>query len=394
MNDDLLRDRLRAHIQKLAAELPHRGSATLEEARAHQYCADVLRELGFDPEAEEFMTTASAYRPFILASGLLLLSYPLFATYPWLATALALLVTVSAFMELMLLPNLLTWVLPKKLSRNLIARIPASHKAGQTLIIMSHVDSHRTPWIFRKPLHFRLYQLLSTLAMLAFVGLPLMYGLQQLGMLRFTAVHFAPLLMLIAIIFLMTLQAEWSPYTVGANDNASGVALLLELARQFRQNPLAHQDVWLVITGCEEVGAHGSRVFVKNHRNELQKAAVLVIDNIAGKDTFPCYYRNETMLLPMVYPEDMVQMAESVAKAHPELGARPFSQRGAYTDGTPVLQAGLSCISIVNHTSSGWIPYWHHPSDTLEHIDWQAYERSVAFIQKLIEQLEKRAAAA
>ena len=392
MNDDVLIKRLHTHLEKLSVDFPHRGSCTLNEGMAQSYCAEVLRSLGLKPEAQEFRSVASAYRPFILASALLLLTYPLFQWMPLAAGLLAAAVTISALMELMLMPNLLTLILPKSNSRNLIVRIPAGRESRRILVVMSHIDSHRTPWIFRTPTTFRVYQLLSTMAMLAFVELPVLYGLDLLGVFHLSGIYAAPALALIAVIFFMTLQAEHSPYTAGANDNASGVALLLELARRFRAKPLEYQDVWLVISGCEEVGAHGARAFVKRYGKELRDAVVLVIDNIAGKDTVPCYYEKETMLLPMKYPSDMLALAREVAEANPAFGARPFSQRGAYTDGTPVLQAGLSCISIVNHTASGWIPYWHHPDDTLSHIDWEAYHRSIGFILKLIERLEKQAA--
>ncbi|MDJ0707459.1 MAG: M28 family peptidase [Leptolyngbyaceae cyanobacterium MO_188.B28] len=48
----------------------------------------------------------------------------------------------------------------------------------------------------------------------------------------------------------------------GANDNASGTAVVLELARQFSNTPFADQ-IWFVAFDGEEDGLHGSRAFVR-----------------------------------------------------------------------------------------------------------------------------------
>ncbi|NJO80771.1 MAG: M28 family peptidase [Cyanobacteria bacterium RM1_2_2] len=48
----------------------------------------------------------------------------------------------------------------------------------------------------------------------------------------------------------------------GANDNASGTAVVLEMARNLANTPLA-QQVWFVAFDGEEDGLHGSRAFVR-----------------------------------------------------------------------------------------------------------------------------------
>ncbi|MCJ7499879.1 M28 family metallopeptidase, partial [bacterium] len=76
-----------------------------------------------------------------------------------------------------------------------------------------------------------------------------------------------------------------------------------------------------------------------------------------------------------------------VAAEHPELDVRPFDMKGAYTDGSPVLMAGLKCLAFVNHDPSGWIPNWHQPSDNLDHIDPKVLERTELFIWDIIKKL-------
>jgi Iap family predicted aminopeptidase len=70
----------------------------------------------------------------------------------------------------------------------------------------------------------------------------------------------------------------------GANDNATGVAALLELARYFRGSKLP-PDVSLrfVAFGSEEAGLLGSKAYLQKHQAELKNCELLFnIDEIGG----------------------------------------------------------------------------------------------------------------
>jgi Zn-dependent M28 family amino/carboxypeptidase len=54
----------------------------------------------------------------------------------------------------------------------------------------------------------------------------------------------------------------------GANDNASGTAVVLEIARNLSGTPLARQ-AWFVAFDGEEDGLHGSRAFVRAAQREF-----------------------------------------------------------------------------------------------------------------------------
>ncbi len=381
---------LKQHVHALAVELPHRGTATQEERKAHDYCAEQLKQLGLSAEFESFKTPASAYRLYILASLMLIVAWGLSGFgYRWSAVLISLLASISAFQELLFRNNLLRLVLPQRSSQNVYAKIAPGRSRKGRLIVMAHVDSHKTPWIWRSHTTFRIYQGLSTLAMAAFLFLPLYLAAAASEIIHPVPTLELALLIPIGIIFLMTLQAERSSYTPGANDNASGAALLLELAAALKQRPLHHLETWIVFTGAEEAGAHGAGAFVRRHGEALGDAYFLVIDNIAGQDTLPHYYCRETMLKPVIYPESMLKIAREVLRENPSLQARPFSQRGAFTDGTPVLLAGFPCLTVVNHTKSGWIPYWHHPDDVIHHIDWSAVEKTAHFVLAVLTKLDE-----
>ena len=69
----------------------------------------------------------------------------------------------------------------------------------------------------------------------------------------------------IPIIFLVFIESPSS----GSIDNASGVAILIELAKLFKKNPLNNMDLLFIWTGAEEWGMKGSKKFCANHFNSL-----------------------------------------------------------------------------------------------------------------------------
>ncbi len=56
----------------------------------------------------------------------------------------------------------------------------------------------------------------------------------------------------------------------GANDDASGVATVLALARELIANPPKNTEVWFLVTGCEEGIEGGIHAFLEQHHTELE----------------------------------------------------------------------------------------------------------------------------
>lgn len=70
----------------------------------------------------------------------------------------------------------------------------------------------------------------------------------------------------------------------GADDNASGVAGLLELARVYSQNNIKEPVNFLFIAfGAEELGLVGSRYFVKNPTYDLNKVLWMLNMDMIGR---------------------------------------------------------------------------------------------------------------
>jgi Zn-dependent M28 family amino/carboxypeptidase len=67
----------------------------------------------------------------------------------------------------------------------------------------------------------------------------------------------------------------------GANDNASGVAMLLSLAKHFASSPPQYSMVFIALS-AEETGLQGAGYFVSNPLIDLKKIRFLVNFDLAG----------------------------------------------------------------------------------------------------------------
>lgn len=73
-------------------------------------------------------------------------------------------------------------------------------------------------------------------------------------------------------------------YFPGANDNAAGVAMLLDFAKHFSENPPKNTMVFMAF-GAEESGIIGSRYFVENPLFKLQRLNFLINLDVIGTGT-------------------------------------------------------------------------------------------------------------
>jgi hypothetical protein len=67
----------------------------------------------------------------------------------------------------------------------------------------------------------------------------------------------------------------------GANDNASGISMLLELAQHYKTNPPTYNTVFIAF-GAEEAGLLGSKHFVENPLFDLTQIKLLVNLDLVG----------------------------------------------------------------------------------------------------------------
>jgi hypothetical protein len=380
------------HIRYLAETIGPRGSTTPEEAEAARYAARALQEAGVEPVTESFASARSAWYPYALFAGLLLLGELLFWVGGRWGAIAALVVALpslfSVLLELAFRANPLRWLLPKGPSQNVWGLIPSADEAREQVVIMGHLDSHRTPLAFSTD---RWVKLFGTLVPLALVSSLLLIVLFAIGVATegwLWRVASAPLGLITLGLLSITLQADRTPYSAGANDNASGAAVVLSIAERLARHPLRHTAVWAVLSGCEEVGCYGAETFARNHGRELGKAIWIVLDSVGGLGAGPAYLTSETFLLACRSDPDLLALADRVAGGSPDLGAYSHAFAGAYTEGAIGVKHGFRVLTFVGSRRDGALPEWHRPTDTVENVDPAVVERTETFLWRLLHEID------
>tara|TARA_B110000967_G_scaffold32366_1_gene30843 strand:- start:469 stop:1368 length:900 start_codon:yes stop_codon:yes gene_type:complete len=169
--------------------------------------------------------------------------------------------------------------------------------------------------------------------------------------------------------------------TPGANDGASGVAVLLELARIFAINP-PPVTVDLVFFDLEDMGninnlpfSIGAREFIA--RNPFYRpSAGVILDMVCDKNlSIPRELYSKTQA------EELLARIWRIAKAQ---NATVFKDKdGTYIqdDHIPFLDAGIPVVDLIHYPFPN---YWHTSKDTLDKCSSQSLQQVGNVISSLV----------
>lgn len=166
----------------------------------------------------------------------------------------------------------------------------------------------------------------------------------------------------------------------GANDGASGVAVLLEIARALGQSsPGVGVDIFF--TDVEDYGTNsgddsestwclGTQYWAANlpYAPERRPAYGILLDMVGGRNAmFHREYLSQRMA------PDVVNRVWAIAANSPYASRFPNTQGGAITDDHIFVNSvGIPCIDIIesgNSQTGGFPPTWHTVDDTIDNID-------------------------
>jgi hypothetical protein len=387
---------LLGHVQHLSEDIGPRGSTTDDENKASDYVEQQLQSFGLHTQRQRFLSATSAYTPFALATGAMLVAVFLFwQPQPVGAAAaflLGLVVLISIWRELSLRDNPLRWVIPTDFSQNVLSTIPSQTERKQPpILITAHVDTHRMPLLFSSPGWRRLFHTLVPLGLVCMIALTALFAIGIFSDARILRqIALAPGA-IVLILFLLLLQAARSPFSKGANDNASGVAVALDLAERLAQQPLQTRDVILGFTGCQEVGGYGVDALISANRDRLRGAIHLVIDHVGGengRNYGPSVIRSERFLRRVNSDLKLLATADQAAHAFPALDARQQDFSQAYSELSIGAKHGLRVIGLSALTEAGTLPNWHVPGDVIANLSEDTLVRSAQFAWHLLQAID------
>jgi Zn-dependent M28 family amino/carboxypeptidase len=154
----------------------------------------------------------------------------------------------------------------------------------------------------------------------------------------------------------------------GANDGASGVAVLLELARVLDTDQL-DREVWLIFFDAEDRGRLGGWPFSVGARHlaeqlNVHPQSVVIVDMVGDADQNIYFERNSTKALN-----------REIWATAAELGYADFFipqvRHFVIDDHIPFLERAIPAVDIIDFN----YPYWHTVEDTLDKVVPESLER-------------------
>jgi len=169
-----------------------------------------------------------------------------------------------------------------------------------------------------------------------------------------------------------------APTVPGANDNASGVAAVLELCARLVADPLDGVEVLVALTGAEESGMGGMAAFLRDHPLDPATTFVVGLDTVGSGR--PVVATGEATLLPHAYREADVAFVIQAARA---AGLEPPARwrLGAWTDPVLATYRGLPAVSLLSVDDEGHHSNYHVPEDTPDRVDHACVQRCVAIAE-------------
>jgi peptidase M28-like protein len=365
-------ERIRADVAALAGMT--RSSARSGELRSAEWLSDRLRSAGIaDVSVERYRYQ----RTYALAHGLHSLAGIAAVRRGGLAGALAAAAVLGSYeAEASGRRQWIRTLLPKGEGANVIARVPAAGQAHATLLLVAHHDAANTGLVWNPAFvhlgarrHLRRRRVDPFMAP---VSAALAAGAAGSALARrFRAGRWMRLIAgaLLATSIAADIDVARSPTVPGASDNASGVAVVIELVRALAESPPDGFDVIALLPGTEEAGMGGMAAFLRRHADELGPSPFVLGLDTLGAGT-PIVASGEGPMREHRYPPAAMAIADEGAAIAGE--ARPERWRiGGWTDPILAVFAGIPAVSILS-MGPGYFPNYHCPTDVPENVDWRS----------------------
>lgn len=164
----------------------------------------------------------------------------------------------------------------------------------------------------------------------------------------------------------------------GADDNASGVAVMLEIARQLadRKQPLARRLVFVAFT-AEESGLIGSQYYVEHPLIPLDDTVAMLNFDMVG------YLRNSRLEIYGV--DTAAPFPPLLARLGRDNGFELLAHPGGYgpSDHASFAERGVPVL----HFFTGLHDHYHRPTDDYDRLNYRGMRRITSFARELIIEL-------
>lgn len=280
-----------------------------------------------------------------------------------------------------------------KPTTNVVAHVGAED-AERTLVVLAHHDAAPTGRIFDQSLQREIARRFPALIERANASLPLWWPIiaapatvalgAATGRRGLIAAGMAASLVTGAL----GADIARSPIVPGANDNLSGVAVLVGLAQRLRDEPIEGLRVVLASCGAEEVLQGGIYPFVETHLRRLDptKTWVLNLDTVGSPRLV--LLEGEGILGIEDYTDPAFRDHVAAAAADADVPLVRGQRARSSTDSVIPSRAGYPTATVTSfEPDTKLLSNYHLPTDTPENLDYDTVAEALTLTETLARRL-------
>lgn len=163
----------------------------------------------------------------------------------------------------------------------------------------------------------------------------------------------------------------------GADDNASGVAVMLKLAKELMDKKTLHNYLFIAFSG-EEMGLLGSNYFVKNPTIDTKKVSYMInLDMVGRMNDEKAVAVHGVGTSPIIKQTLLSNNEQGLSIAEHESGIGPSDHTSFYNADIPVM-----------FFFTGQHEDYHKPGDDAEKLNYEGMELLSEYIMNIILDLE------
>jgi len=390
---------LKKTLEELCA-FGDRSTTTEKERKAAEYLKVSLEKLGFSAQLEQFKSPSTFSWTYLTIYLGFAVSIPLSIFAP-MAAIIIFTVTLVLFLgeQTTLFALLTTKIFASGKSQNVVGRPatqPDANKDGprKTLWLVAHYDTSKTSLAFSpasvpllRPLFF--FSLILIAGSFFTIFFSYKTGLSEKLPIKIFW-YFCGAYFFYMAIMMLEREVRGQPVQ-GAADNASGVAIVMELAKRFAAKNLKTTSLRILFTGAEEVEMVGMFDFIKRHGAEISKSKDFFLNFDSIGDGSLCWITKEGMIRPLAGSKRLIKLCEELAQQEKfcTVSGRPYT---ALTLDTLVARSrGFEVLSFMALAERGFPAPWHWFDDTLERVDLNKLALAADFAEELINRFDRGA---
>ena len=377
------------HVLYLAKRIGARGAGSDGEAAAASYVLRTFGDLDLEVDMETFSSWKSDLHGLLIVYGLAVAAFLVFRL-SYTACVVASLLLFFIFQMETYTWAVLSRLLPHSSASNVIGRVRATGSAKQKVLLVANYDTARSSPLGR-PLMARFFRLLYIVSFACIIAIMLLgfFGMGAsltkisqgtINRIWLYASPFAAYLIVMCIIIL--LGEVRGRFTAGANDNASGIGVLLSVMASLSDNPLENTEVWGLASGRGTAGARGMIAFLHRHRHVMRDASIINLDHCGIGDTLIA--TREGVMFGFRCSWRLRRIAQEAARGSGGVELGKGRCRVKKSDGMAATVRGFRAITICG-LKKGTYPGWRDTNDTLDTLDRGSLDRAVKLVGRMLD---------